>query len=107
MSIEGVKIMIHIVWEFTVDPLNIDEFEKHYGSKGTWAVFFGLSEDYYGTLLLKDDSVPFRYLTIDQWRDSAAFESFKSQNFKRYTELDARLERLTSYENKIGIFDIV
>ena len=99
--------MIHIIWEFQVDPAHIAEFEKNYNAKGTWAILFNRSENYHGTTLLKDNNIFSRYLTIDQWDNFVAFEDFKAKHLKAYNDLDLACEKLTLSENKIGIFDLV
>jgi quinol monooxygenase YgiN len=99
--------MIHIIWEFQVDPAHIAEFEKNYNTQGAWATLFNQSENYHGTTLLRDNNIFSRYLTINQWDNFVAFEDFKAKHFKAYNDLDLACEKLTLSENKIGIFDLV
>jgi len=99
--------MIHIIWEFQIDPSQVKAFEEMYGSQGAWALLFQQSEEYHGTTLLKDHIVPNRYFTIDQWNKLDAFESFKAQHIKAYRDLDHTCEKLTIAERKIGVFENV
>lgn len=99
--------MIYIVWEFQVDPAHFAEFERNYNAQGLWATFFNQSENYHGTILLKDNNIFCRYLTIDQWDSIATFEDFKAKHLKAYNNLDLACEKLTFFEKKIGIFDSV
>ncbi|EKD72042.1 MAG: hypothetical protein ACD_46C00025G0007 [uncultured bacterium] len=99
--------MIYIVWEFQVYPAYVDEFEKNYNAQGTWTTLFNQSENYHGTILLKDKNIFCRYITIDQWDNIAAFEDFKAKHLKAYHDLDLSCEKLTLSEKEIGIFDSV
>jgi quinol monooxygenase YgiN len=96
--------MWQIVWEFRVATENREEFERIYGSEGEWAKLFRRSEQFGGTALLRDPAVAGRYLTIDSWSDSEAFDSFKTEFAADYKALDLRCESLTEYEMKIGGF---
>lgn len=65
------------LWEFQVDPDFETEFVRQYGPAGTWAQLFRQSPDYIETLLLKDNQVPGRYLTLDRWRSETGYLAFK------------------------------
>ena len=95
---------VHL-WEFHVSPAWAADFERHYGPAGTWAQLFGLSPDYLGTLLLKDNTVPGRYLTIDRWRSEDAYRLFRSTYARQYAELDNECEQLTIDERSLGTFN--
>lgn len=99
--------MIHIIWEFQVDSAHIAEFEKNYNAQGAWTILFNQSENYHGTTLLKANNIFCRYLTIDQWDNSVAFEDFKAKHLQAYNDLDLACEKLTLSEKKIGIFGSV
>lgn len=94
-----------IVWEFTVPEERRETFEKAYGSEGNWAMLFGSAPGYLGTELLRDSTIPGRYLTIDRWRTLDDFEAFKGQSGAVYAALDREFEGLTSHEVKIGAFE--
>ena len=99
--------MIHIIWEFQVEPSQVDEFERNYSQQGAWARLFSKSENYHGTLLLKDSNASGRYLTIDRWNSLADFEDFKAQHLKAYDDLDRVCEILTLAEKKMGVFEVL
>jgi hypothetical protein len=65
------------IWEFHVLTRFQDAFERHYGPNGAWAELFRLSPDYIETLLLKDQSHPGRYVTVDRWGSKIAYLTFR------------------------------
>jgi len=96
--------MVQIIWEFSVHPKRVSEFESVYGSTGDWAKFFQRSPRYHGTTLLRHTDHANRFLTIDLWDDQASFAAFKHQNETEYTSLDLRCEELADNEECIGTF---
>lgn len=98
--------MIHIIWEYEVDSSQAKTFEEVYGSRGDWVSLFQQSQNYHGTMLLKDHAKPGRYLTIDRWNNIDDFENFKSKNIDSYNKLDHRCDALTLAEKKIGVFEV-
>jgi len=99
--------MVQIIWEFSVHPGRIQEFETTYGNNGDWAAFFRRSPHFHGTSLLRHTDHSNRFLTIDLWDDRASFDAFKHQNETEYTSLDLRCEELTGEEECIGTFESV
>ena len=99
--------MVHIIWEFKVALGKGREFERHYGSAGTWAQFFRQGAGFQQTLLLRAPETGDRYLTVDVWDKLASFEAFKEKFAARYAEIDRQMEALTEEERKIGIFEQV
>lgn len=93
------------VWEFMVELDRIHEFQRHYGSEGSWAQLFRQSRGYIQTFLLQDSADPRRFLTIDRWESAEAYRSFRAAHSKQYNELDARCEQLTASETYIGGVD--
>jgi len=94
------------LWEFEVDPDHAVEFEAAYGPEGDWARLFRRSPAYLGTELWRDAGGR-RYWTLDRWRDSEAFAAFRALHGADYAALDARCERLTTGERKLGELEIV
>lgn len=92
------------LWEFQVRPGMEAEFERHYAAAGTWAQLFRRSPAYIETLLLKDNAVPGRYVTLDRWRDEAGYREFRSAFARAYAELDEKCEQLTVAERALGTF---
>jgi heme-degrading monooxygenase HmoA len=99
--------MIAIVWEFQVPKGQEVEFEKHYGPEGTWVELFRCDRSFKGTSLLRDREDIRRYLTIDCWVDLASYEAFRVHYAKEYQTIDSQMERLTSAEKRIGVFDLL
>ena len=95
------------IWEFSVLPSRVDEFERHYGPAGTWVRLFRRSKGFVETLLLRDSDDPLRYVTIDRWRSAEHYSEFQSQYKREYEELDARCEALTTQERSLGnVFEV-
>jgi heme-degrading monooxygenase HmoA len=97
--------VIYIVWRFTAKPTRIADFERHYGSEGSWAQLFRGSAGYQGTKLLRDSAAPNRYLLWDCWDSLASFERFKQDHGADYAALDKQCESLTEEEIKLGVFE--
>ncbi len=97
--------MLHVVWEFHIKSERQKDFERHYGSHGTWAMLFRKSPFYDRTILTRDAIMPTRYLLTDVWSDLASFQSFKKNFRKAYDDLDKQCEQLTVKEHCIGCFE--
>jgi heme-degrading monooxygenase HmoA len=97
--------MIYIVWHFTAKPARIADFERHYGSEGSWAQLFHRSPGYKGTTLLRDSTSTNKYLLWDCWDSLASFEQFKQDHGADYAALDKQCEALTEEETKVGVFE--
>jgi len=93
-----------IVWEFQVRQGKVAEFEKKYGPEGRWAHFFGGSNGYIRTELVKDVAVEGRFLTLDYWQTEEGFSRFKEQHLAEYERLDKEFEGLTERETRLGAF---
>lgn len=98
--------MFYVIWEFFVPDESVSEFENLYGSAGEWIELFGRAPGYLHTLFLEAVSGESgkRYLTIDVWDNSMAFENFKSTYSEQYRSLDCRGKVLRLTENQIGQF---
>lgn len=90
------------VWEFQVAGAQRAAFERIYGADGDWVALFRRGEGYLGTSLLRDREVPGRYLTVDRWRDEAAYRAFRADFETDYRRLDAVCEGLTIAERPLG-----
>ncbi|MBI5537284.1 MAG: antibiotic biosynthesis monooxygenase [Deltaproteobacteria bacterium] len=91
-----------IVWEFRVREGFERAFEEAYGPRGGWAALFARSPQCLGTALLKDESSPGRYLTLDRWTTAEAFAEFKATHGAAYDDLDAHCAAWTDTEVRIG-----
>lgn len=92
------------VWEFRVLSGCEGEFEQHYGPNGTWARLFAQSTGYIETLLLRDDQLSGRYLTVDRWVAEGAYREFRSAYASQYEQLDRQCANLTTDETLVGAF---
>ena len=94
-----------IVWEFYVTATKRRRFERIYGPDGVWAQFFRRAPEYHGTELIRDSSMPGRYLTLDHWTSRGAYEKFKRACAADYKAIDRKCEALTQKEVEIGRFE--
>lgn len=94
-----------VIWEFTLRPEHASAFEAAYGPAGAWVALFRRAPAYLGTELLADGSG--RYLTLDRWRDRAAYDAFRRSAAADYRSLDAACDSLTAAEREIGAFDTI
>ena len=94
-----------VVWEFRVRPARVSEFVALCNADGEWAKLFARGEGFLGTHLMRDESSPVRFVTIDRWRDSTSYEAFQWRHQKDYAALDARCAALVEHEERIGTFD--
>lgn len=92
------------IWEFDVPAENQREFERIYGPDGQWVALFCRASGFSGTLLLQDRTTPNRYLTIDRWRDEAAYRKFLDQFADEYAALDLTCEGLAERETSLGSY---
>jgi hypothetical protein len=92
------------IWEFNV-PIEFQEsFERHYGPNGAWAKLFRQSPDYIETLLLRDQKLRGRYVTVDRWLSKISYLAFRDTHSQQYDHLDRECERFTSSETFLGEF---
>jgi heme-degrading monooxygenase HmoA len=94
-----------IVFEYEVDPSARDRFEEVYGSDGEWAAFFRGGEGYLGTELLRSEQDESRYLVVDRWASSEAYEAFLEANGPEYERRSRATEPLYRRESIVGRFD--
>jgi len=96
-----------IAWEFHVKPEFQPQFEHVYGSRGDWAQFFRTANGYIGTELIRDQSNPYRYVTIDLWRSRQDYEAFRRYDAEEYHRIDQRCAQMTEAEQALGTFERV
>jgi hypothetical protein len=92
------------IWEFIVLPELESEFLKQYGAEGSWAKLFKQDSSYLETILLTDNSILRRYVTLDRWKTEQAYKSFREKYANEYNALDKLCEGLTKEENFLGSF---
>ena len=99
--------MFIVIWEYIIKASRKREFETIYGPNGDWVQLFRSDRAYLGTELLRDLENPNRYITIDRWTSSAAFDSFHDKYRLDYEAIDARCEHLTERETQLGRCSLV
>ena len=67
-----------------------------------WVALFRRGEGYLGTSLLRDRDEDGSYLTIDRWRDEAAYRAFRAAFETEYRRLDAACAGLSVAARAIG-----
>ena len=84
-----------------------EAFEHAYGPEGEWAQFFRSGRGYVGTELLRDVGEPDRYLVIDRWESSEAYNAFVAEH--RTSTCGASTSRAFHYvqELRFGTFENV
>jgi heme-degrading monooxygenase HmoA len=92
------------LWEFIVEPDQLEEFQREYGPSGPWVALFRRAPGYLDTRLLRDRADPQRLITIDRWTSAEAHHSFRSAFAREYAELDARCAHLSARETSLGEF---
>jgi quinol monooxygenase YgiN len=93
------------VWEFKVAPEREQEFLAAYGPSGAWSSLFQkAAAGYVETLLLQDQSVPGRFVTVDRWHSQDAHEAFLAKFRAEYEALDLACEPLTQHEASLGSY---
>jgi len=95
------------IWEYRVRPERAGDFERAYGPEGDWATLFRRAPGYLRTELHRDRDDPLRFVTIDFWKSSAAWERFRADFAADYEALDAACERLTISEREVGRFGTI
>jgi heme-degrading monooxygenase HmoA len=94
--------MIAISWRFRpADGLEA-QFEAAYGPNGDWARLFRTATGFVRTDLLR--AAKGEYLTVDCWRDEAAWNAFLKLHRDSYERLDRSFEALTATEEKLGVY---
>ena len=101
------RAMYVVIWEYQVRAECLAEFEETYSAGGAWARLFQNSAGFLGTELLRDETDPHRYVTIDRWRSSQDYESFLQQLQTEYDALDRQCEDLTNQETLLGKWETV
>ena len=98
--------MYKYMWQYYVKDEFIEEFEKVYGADGAWSKLFRRADGYKSTELLHDFTNERRFVTIDSWISSSAYEMFLKQFAAEFNELDKICEALTEEEIFLGSFNL-
>jgi heme-degrading monooxygenase HmoA len=90
---------------FSYEVRDAAEFERVYGTDGEWAEFFGQGRGYIGTELLRDVEIPGRYLVIDRWESTDAYNAFVAGNREEYMQRVDATRFLYDSELRFGTFE--
>jgi len=93
-----------IIWEFRLRIGMEQSFESAYGAEGDWVRLFRMSPEYVRTELVRDVNDRGRYLTIDIWKSSAAYEVFRERYCEEYKKIDVLCAEMTEAEREVGKF---
>ncbi len=99
---------------FSYETHDSAEFERAYGTDGEWAEFFRPGRGYIGTELLKDVEAAAgspasasggRYLVIDRWESTTAYNDFVAENREEYMRRVDETRFLYDSELRFGTFE--
>ncbi|HEV7640727.1 MAG TPA: antibiotic biosynthesis monooxygenase family protein [Gaiellaceae bacterium] len=94
--------MIAIVFRYDVrDP---QDFAEAYGPNGEWAQFFRQGAGYIGTELLQDVDEPDRFVVIDRWESSDAYNAFVTAHQDEYLQRSDESRLYYVQELRLGTF---
>lgn len=97
--------MIALVFSYEVR--DAEAFERAYGTDGEWEQFFRQGAGYVGTELLHDVELPTRYLVIDRWESSEAYNAFAAEQRDEYMRRVDDTRFLYDQELRFGSFENV
>ncbi len=97
--------MIEVFYRYRVHPAQARAFEHAYGAAGSWVALFAKEAGFVRTRLFRHRSEPTVYLTVDVWRDKAAWDRFREENADEYARLGRRLRLLFLEEHLLGYYE--
>jgi heme-degrading monooxygenase HmoA len=92
---------------FSYEVRDAAQFEAVYGPVGEWAQFFTGARGYIGTELLRDVEAPGRYLVVDRWESSDAYNAFVAERRDEYMRRVDDTRFLYDQELRFGTFESV
>lgn len=92
---------------FVYDVHDTAAFERAYGAEGEWAQFFRQGQGYVGTELLRDLEQPGRFLVVDRWESSEAYNDFVHEHRDEYMRKVDETAYLYDQELRFGTFENV
>jgi hypothetical protein len=93
------------LWEFIVEPSQLQEFQRQYGADGPWVALSSARRTGTSTrFCYRIASIRIDSSTVDRWKSIEAHRAFRSAFSREYAELDARCEHLTVRETPLGEF---
>jgi heme-degrading monooxygenase HmoA len=92
---------------FLYEARDAESFEQAYGPEGEWAQFFRDARGYIGTELLRDVETPGRYVVIDRWESSDAYNAFLEAHGAEYMRRGDEMAFHYVQELRFGTFESV
>lgn len=92
---------------FVYDVHDTAAFEQAYGAGGDWARFFRQGQGYVGTELLRDLEEPGRFVVVDRWESSEAYNAFAHEHRHEYMRRVDETAYLYEQELRFGTFENV
>ena len=92
---------------FVYDVPDGEPFEAAYGADGDWARFFRQGQGYVGSELLRDLEQPGRYVVVDRWDSSEAYNAFVQEHRDEYMRRVDETAYLYDRELRFGTFENV
>jgi heme-degrading monooxygenase HmoA len=92
---------------FSYEVRDAAQFEAVYGPEGEWAQFFTGARGYIGTELLRDVETTGRYLVVDRWESSDAYNAFVAERRDEYMRRVDDTRFLYDQELRFGTFESV
>jgi quinol monooxygenase YgiN len=89
------------VWRYQVPADMREEFEREYGTEGSWAVLFATAEGFVETALYRDARSSTTYLIVDRFVSEQAWLAFRTANDAAYTAIGERLAHLTAEQEEL------
>jgi len=89
------------VWRYHVAEEMREEFEREYGTDGSWAVLFATATGFVETTLYREARSTSTYLTVDRFVSEDAWLRFRRENDAAYTALGERLAHLTLEQEEL------
>lgn len=96
--------MIAVVWQFDVRPGSTAEFERMYGSDGTWTDLSRRSRSFLGSSFLRDISAETRYLLVEYWSEMMVYEKHMASVRKQLETLEQQRAALVDRMEAVGVF---
>jgi heme-degrading monooxygenase HmoA len=92
---------------FSYEIREAGQFEAVHGPDGEWAAFFAGARGYIGTELLRDVEHPSRYLVIDRWESTDAYNVFVAEHRDEFMRRVDDTRYMVEQELRFGTFENV
>jgi quinol monooxygenase YgiN len=97
-------VVIAVVWRFEVRPGASAEFERMYGSDGTWTNLSRRSRSFLGSSFLRDIGSEDRYLLVEYWSEMMVYEKHLASFKMQLDLLERERAKLVDRIETLGVF---